>query len=88
MQAEDKIWVVIFAVAPAKVKLCTSEKHIHSHHVKAGMTKLSCRLELDKGMWATVKRDGAVVTECRPLSFCFRSRPAVHNFNAFVAMSD
>lgn len=82
------LWIVVFAISPAKVKIYPSETHHESFYVKAGVTKLSIPLRVGDGMKARIKRGGSVVAECFPQEFRFNGTPDVYNFNAFVAMSN
>ncbi|OBZ69458.1 Glucan endo-1,3-alpha-glucosidase agn1 [Grifola frondosa] len=88
--ADDAFWVVVFAVAPATIRLSTSdEDHAQSVAVQAGVSKLSHRMVAGDSMKGQLFRAGVLVTECAPSSddFCFREHPQVYNFNAYVAMS-
>lgn len=84
---DDTLWVVVFATAPAKVKLYAGDDHKKSFHAEAGVTKLCRSLKGGRGVKVTVERKGAVVAHCAPHEFRFQTKPEVYNFNAFAATS-
>ncbi|TEB38068.1 glycoside hydrolase [Coprinellus micaceus] len=84
---DDKIWVVVFTTAPAKVDIYTTPTRKVTFDVPAGMTKLSTDSVADGGMRGVVIRDGTVMADCTPVGYRYESRPGVYNFNCAVAMS-
>ena len=88
-KTDDLMWIIIFSIHPAIIKIYTSELdgNCTSVAVDAGMTKLSHPLKPAGGMKIVMIRDEKIVAECAPIGYRFEARPGVHNFNAFVAMS-
>ncbi|RPD72110.1 glycoside hydrolase family 71 protein [Lentinus tigrinus ALCF2SS1-7] len=88
---DDKFWVVIFAIAPAEVRVSGTDGGLdgRSWLVKKGVTTLSHPMTAGGGMKATMFRDGVVVADCAPSHREFRvhERPRTYNFNVFVAAS-
>ncbi|XP_006461401.1 hypothetical protein AGABI2DRAFT_185654 [Agaricus bisporus var. bisporus H97] len=86
---DDLMWIIIFSIHPAIVKVYTSELDgdCTSIAVDAGMTKLSHPLKPAGGIKIVMIRDEKRVGECAPIGYRFEARPGVYNFNAFVAMS-
>lgn len=90
MQTDDLMWIVVFATAPATIRISTSDSKadVGDVHVEGGMTKLSSPLKVGGGMKVVMVRDKKVVAVCAPVGYRFEARPGVYNFNAFVAMSE
>lgn len=83
------MWIIVFSIGPATVKIYTSESESDFREVtiETGMTKLSSPLKVGGGMRVIMVRDEEVVAECAPVGYRFEARPGVYNYNAFVAMS-
>ena len=92
-KTDDRFWVIVLATAPSTVVLSTSAECSQQTRVQvpAGLSKLSHRLIVGKGVRVQMYRDsdGALVADCTPSlgEFCVQERPDVYNFNAFVTMS-
>ncbi|KAJ3564227.1 hypothetical protein NP233_g8433 [Leucocoprinus birnbaumii] len=87
---DDLMWIVVFATAPATIKIQTSNSKACTRHVdiEAGVIKLSSPLEIGGGIKVVMLRDDLVMAECTAIGYRFEERPGVHNFNAFVAASE
>lgn len=83
------MWAVVFATAPSRVQLFTSENDRKSFDVPPGTTKLSRSLKLGAGMCGVIKREGIIVAECAPTleEYTFQKFPETYNYNVFVASS-
>ncbi|KAI0366749.1 glycoside hydrolase family 71 protein [Pilatotrama ljubarskyi] len=86
----DTIWVVVFATAPAEVRIwAKDDRDARTWTVGTGIHKLSHPMVVGGSINAQIIRAAQVVAECRPTpdEFVVQERPRTYNYNAFVAMS-
>ncbi|KAG8919775.1 hypothetical protein FRC02_001383 [Tulasnella sp. 418] len=82
---EDNMYTLVFAKAPAKVTLSTSDSNKKSFQVEAGVTKLEIPLVVGGHIKATLTRDGDPPLEVVGEGFEYTNNPETYNYNAFVA---